>query len=132
MLKNTFKKLKIGLLATAMLLGLAAAPLASSGTVSAAPARDAVCDGVSSASGEAGCDGSGLSTLIKNVINILLFIIGTIAVIMIIVGGIRYATSGGDQAQVTAAKNTILYSVVGVVVALMAFAIVNFVIGALG
>lgn len=132
MLKNTFKKFKIGLLATAMLLGLAATPLVSSGTVSAAPARDAVCDGVSSASGEAGCDGSGLSTLIKNVINILLFIIGTIAVIMIIVGGIRYATSGGDQAQVTAAKNTILYSVVGVVVALMAFAIVNFVIGALG
>lgn len=56
------------------------------------------------------------------------YIIGAIAVLMIIIGGIRYITSNGDQAQVTSAKNTILYSVVGLVVAIMAYGIVHFVI----
>jgi len=47
---------------------------------------------------------------------------------MIIVGGIRYATSNGDQSAVKGAKDTILYAVVGLIVALVAYAIVNFVI----
>ena len=66
--------------------------------------------------------------LIKRVVNILLFIIGAIAVIMLIIGGIRYTISGGDQSQVTAAKNTILYAIVGIIVAIFAYAIVNFVL----
>ena len=65
------------------------------------------------------------------IINTLLVILGSVAVIMIIIGGIRYAVSNGDQAQITAAKNTILYSIVGIVVAIMAGAIVNFVISRL-
>jgi len=69
-------------------------------------------------------------TIVKNVINLLLLVIGMIAVIMIIIGGIRYVTSNGDQNQITGAKNTILYAVIGLVVAIMAFAIVNFVITA--
>lgn len=69
-----------------------------------------------------------LPAMIQNIINVLLFLIGTISVVMIIVGGIRYVTSNGDQAQVKAAKDTIMYAVVGVVVALLAFAIVNFVV----
>jgi hypothetical protein len=56
------------------------------------------------------------------------FIIGAVSVLMIIVGGIRYVTSNGDDSQVKSAKNTILYSVVGVVVAMLAYAIVHFVI----
>ena len=50
---------------------------------------------------------------------------------MLIIGGIRYVISGGDQAQVTAAKNTILYAIVGIVVAFLAYAAVNFVTQAL-
>lgn len=65
---------------------------------------------------------------IEGVINVLLFIIGAAAVIMIIIGGIRYVVSGGDQGAVTGAKNTILYAVVGLVIAIMAYAIVNFVV----
>lgn len=68
--------------------------------------------------------------IIKNVINTLLFVLGMIAVIMIVIGGIRYSTSGGDSTQIQAAKNTILYAVVGLVVAILSFAIVNFVLGA--
>jgi len=63
------------------------------------------------------------------IVNILLFVIGAIAVIMLIVGGIRYVVSGGDQAQVTAAKNTIMYAVVGIIIAILAYAIINFVLG---
>ncbi len=69
-----------------------------------------------------------LPKLITNVVNILLFIVGIIAVIAIIIGGIRYTTSNGDSSQTKAAKDTILYAVIGLVVAIMSFAIVNFVI----
>ena len=50
---------------------------------------------------------------------------------MLIIGGIRYVISGGNSAAVTAAKNTILYAIVGLIIALFAYAIVNFVIGSL-
>lgn len=63
-----------------------------------------------------------------NVINIALFIIGALAVLMLIIGGIRYTISGGDTAAVTAAKNTILYAIIGIIVAILAYAIVNFVL----
>ncbi|MEO5499572.1 MAG: hypothetical protein ABIR46_03670 [Candidatus Saccharimonadales bacterium] len=72
----------------------------------------------------------GDESIFKIVTNILLFLIGAIAVIMLIIGGIRYVISGGDQAQVTSAKNTILYAIVGIVVAFLAYAAVNFVTGA--
>ena len=64
----------------------------------------------------------------KKVVNLLLWAIGIISVIMIIIGGIRYATSHRDSNQVTAAKNTIMYAVIGLVIAIFAYAIVNFVL----
>ena len=68
-------------------------------------------------------------TLVRNVINVLLYIIGILAVIAIIIGGIRYVTSNGDSSNTKAAKDTILYAVVGLIVAILAFSIVNFVVG---
>lgn len=68
--------------------------------------------------------------LMKNIINTILLVLGMIAVIMIIVGGIRYVLSNGESAQVQAAKNTVLYSVVGLVIAILSYAIVNFVLDA--
>lgn len=65
----------------------------------------------------------------KTITNVLLFIIGAISVIMLIIGGIRYTVSNGDAAAVTSAKNTILYAVIGIVIAILAYALVNFVIG---
>ena len=67
--------------------------------------------------------------ILKNVINVMLYLAGTIAVIMVVIGGIRYITSDGDSSKANQAKNTIIYAVVGIVVSLMSFAIVNFVIG---
>lgn len=72
-------------------------------------------------------DGGVLTT----VTNVLLFVVGALAVIMIIFGGIRYVTSGGNASSVTAAKNTILYAIVGLIIAFLAFAAVNWVLGAL-
>lgn len=77
--------------------------------------------------------GGGSPTLgdqIKIVISILMFILGAIAVVMIIIGGIRYTTSNGDSASIKSAKDTILYSVIGLIVAILSYAIVNFVLGA--
>lgn len=63
------------------------------------------------------------------IVNTLLFIVGIVSVIVIIIGGIMYTVSGGDTAGVTKAKNTILYAVIGLTVAFMAYAIVNWVFG---
>ena len=68
--------------------------------------------------------------IVTNIINAALFIIGAVSVVMIIYGGVRYTISAGNANAVTAAKNTILYAVVGLVVALLAYAIVNWVVGA--
>lgn len=66
---------------------------------------------------------------IRIITNTMLFAIGVVAVIMLVVGGFRYVFSGGNSTNTTAAKDTILYAVVGIVVALLAYAIVNFILG---
>lgn len=73
----------------------------------------------------------GDSGVITSVTNILLFAAGAIAVIMVIWGGLRYVISGGNSSAVTAAKNTIMYALIGLVIAFLAFAIVNFVLSAI-
>ena len=77
-------------------------------------------DGPTNLTGEGG--------VFTTIVNVLLFIIGAVSVIMLIYGGIRYTTSGGNANSVTAAKNTIMYAIVGLVIAIFAFAIVNFVV----
>ena len=64
----------------------------------------------------------------KDIVNIMFFVIGVMAVIMIIWGGIRYVLSAGNSAALTSAKNTIVYSIIGLIIAILAYAIVNFVI----
>lgn len=71
--------------------------------------------------------GSLMATL-TTIINVVVGVVGFVAVAMIVMGGISYATSQGDAAKTKKAMNTILYGVVGLVVALLAFAIVNFVL----
>jgi type IV secretion system pilin len=68
-------------------------------------------------------------SMVKTVINILLYVLGIISVVMIVIGGIRFATADGDPSGVKSARNTVVYSVVGLVVALLSFAIVNYVLG---
>ena len=67
--------------------------------------------------------------VLHNALTITYFLAGVIAVIIIIIGGITFATSSGDSAKVAKAKNMILYAVIGLVVILAAFVITSFVIG---
>lgn len=68
-----------------------------------------------------------LPDVITTIINVMLFIAGALAVIMIIYGGIRYITAHGDEKQVKVAKDTIVYSVVGLIIAIIAYALVTFI-----
>lgn len=77
-----------------------------------------------------GCtDGTGI---FQTIVNVILFIVGAVAVIMIVIGGVRYTVSNGDSNAVTGAKNTIMYAIVGLVVAIIAYALVNFVVVNIG
>lgn len=82
--------------------------------------------------GSAGAGGQGggdqFIPMMHTIINVIIFVVGIIAVIMIIVGGLRYVVSNGESAQLKAAKDTVMYSVIGLVVAILSFAIVNFVL----
>lgn len=70
--------------------------------------------------------------VIGAVVNTLLFLLGIAAVIVIIIGGITYTTSAGNDANVKRAKDMILYAVIGLVIAFAAYAIVNWVVKAFG
>ena len=74
----------------------------------------------------------GTTAIIPRLINLMLFVVGILAIVMLIFGGIRYVISGGDAGRVKDAKNTILYAIVGLIVAILGYAIVNWVIGVVG
>lgn len=121
------KKLGLALfaiLASATLL-FAAAPLSYA---AAGDVFDDACKSSNNNPAVCGGSGSGVFSIIKTVIQVLLMVGGIVAVIMIIIGGIRYVTSAGDQTDVKAAKDTILYAVIGLAVTMMAYAIVTWVI----
>ena len=117
---NTIKQI------TSSAVAVSTAVLAYSTSVSAS-AADQIKVGSESTGQASG--GTTLEQGVETVINLLLFLIGIIAVIAIIIGGIRYTTSNGDAGQTKAAKDTILYAVIGLIVAIMAYAIVRWVVG---
>lgn len=82
----------------------------------------------SCATGADGASVDGLYGLAKNVVNIFSVIVGIIAVIMIIFGGFKYITSGGDSGNVSGAKNTLIYAIVGLIIVALAQFIVHFVL----
>lgn len=115
-------KIKVALIALVALVGVATLTPAY---VSADPA-DQIKTGVNSVGGND--SGGTLQARIKTIVNTLLFVLGSIAVVMIVIGGIRYTISNGESSQIKSAKDTIMYAVIGLVVAILAYAIVNFVV----
>lgn len=73
---------------------------------------------------------SDLGELVRSIANLLLGVVGFVALIMLLVGALRYIASAGSSTAVEGAKNTILYAVIGIIIAAAAFAIVNFVLPA--
>ena len=103
-----------------------------SGTITIYGASSADCATAGSiTSNPDGCSGNDLNTIIRTIINAIIFVIGMVAVVMIILGGVNYATSQGDPGKVKKGKDTIMYGIIGLVIAILAFAIVNFVLQAL-
>ena len=70
-----------------------------------------------------------VAILISNVTTIALGLIGTVALLFFIYGGITYMTSGGNPDQIMKAKNILLYSIVGIVLAIASWAIISFIMG---
>lgn len=134
-------RIKQFIIALAIFGGAVSVPLATQ-PVAAIDVFSSACSSTSSSSGGASSSGSSSGSsevcgaaktddatkIVRSVINTVLYVLAFIAVIMIIIGGIRYTTSNGDSGSIKSAKDTIMYAVIGLVVAIMAFAIVNFVI----
>ena len=122
-MKTAIKLILPVLMVTALTLTVALAPhsLAFDGTITS---------GAEAARGsDQTADLFGSTGVFKTITNVLLYVLGAISVIMIIIGGLRYVISGGNSTNVTAAKNTILYAIVGVIIAILSYAIINFVLG---
>jgi Type IV secretion system pilin len=128
------KKLQISiatLLATFGLMAGVAMPVVAAQGVgnlcSGAQGNITGADNATSTCKDTGADGK-INNAIKFAIRIFQTIVGLIAVFMVITGGLKYITSGGDSGGVTGAKNTILYAVIGLVVVALAEIVVQFVL----
>lgn len=131
-MKNIFKKVVAGFVVVASM----ALVMTGLGVLSSLPAQ-AACDPKKGMEGALQDDCSrgpgqakeldGNQGVITTIINTMLFIVGLLAVIMIIYAGIRFVTAHGDEKQVESARQTIIYSVVGLIVAILAYALVNWV-----
>ncbi|MCA9337637.1 hypothetical protein KC951_02935 [Candidatus Saccharibacteria bacterium] len=126
---KTIKFLILGILLAA---GFVALPASTASAALFDNSKQEACQGASL--GDENSDacnsetGSEVNKVLATAINIFSMIIGVIAVIMIIIGGLRYITSGGDSAGVNGAKNTILYAIIGLVIVALAQVIVQFVL----
>ncbi len=118
----------LSVIALALVPALAMAPV----SVLADTPVQQICNGIGLAdngSGSCGDNGMQFQKVLNNVVNFLSIAIGIAAVLMIVIGGLRFITSGGDANKVTGAKNTIVYALIGLVIVVLAKTIVFFVIG---
>ncbi len=124
------KKLKTIILSivTVLALGLVLVPQ----PVGAVDTGFGTCDTTNSTSTICtGAKNDTLNPFLQTGVRVMFFIVGALAVIMIIYSGIQYVISAGDSGKVAKAKNTLTYSIVGLVIAFLAYAIVNWILGQL-
>ena len=121
------KRLRIFLATMAVFIGLGGAvPVVATAATPKATACQALGSNASCTKDTSG--GVSINSVIRAVVNILSIAIGVAAVIMVMIGGFRYITAGGDANSVSSAKNTIIYAVIGLVIVAMAQFIVQFVL----
>lgn len=126
--RTLLTSLPVALVAAFGLLTAVFAPLAMT-QPAAAQLEGGIGGGASSARGSDQPERlDGNEGMFKRITDVMLFITGAVSVIMLIIGGIRYVVSNGDAGAVTSAKNTILYAIIGIIVTILAYAVVNFVI----
>ncbi len=117
---------KAKVLAAVMCLAMVFAAVSPVSLPVYADSRDEAQNGAKLVDGGGGSN-QNLPDIITTIINVMLFIAAALAVIMIIYGGIRYITAHGDEKQVKVAKDTIVYSVAGLIIAIIAYALVTFI-----
>ena len=128
-MKQITKKITAGFAVAVIAIATAFVPLVP---VNAAD-DSSIQSGISAAKGDGVASTlTGDGGVFKTIVNTLLFIVGAVSVVMLIWGGIRYASSAGNANSVTSAKNTIIYAIVGLVIAFLAYAIVNWVLSGIG
>jgi hypothetical protein len=135
-MKKIIKKLGVALAFVPMFALLIGGAISLPAHAAPVNSNDSSCENMSGLGAGANCGKNnstptGLFTqggIFNTVINVMLFIVGVLSVIMIIYAGIRYVSSRGESAQVTGAKNTIMYAIIGLVISIFAYAIVNWVI----
>ena len=123
---------KIGLLlATLSLMVFGAAAVVQPAYVNAVGKED-ICAGLDAAGGTSSCNtpagGATVESTVKTLVSIFSWVVGVISIVMVIVGGFQYVTSGGDSGKVTTAKNTIMYALIGIVIVALAQLMVNYVL----
>ncbi|MEI6237336.1 MAG: pilin [Candidatus Saccharibacteria bacterium] len=125
-MKKVLKCISLSLL---VVFGATTLFLSTGGIVMAATTTgNEVCNGIM-ATGTEDCEDNGaITALVKTIISIFSWIVGVVCVIMVIYGGFRYVTSGGDSNNIAMAKNTILYALIGLVIVALAQVIVKFVL----
>jgi hypothetical protein len=101
---------------------------------SASISTSTACDGLSQLDSSQSCGGGGGQAAVGNIISIVVstlsYIVGAVAVIMIILAGFKYVKSGGDSNNVSSAKTTLVYALVGLAIAALAQVLVHFVLNA--
>ena len=122
------KLAKITPLLLAATIGFSSLIVASTYAADDICGADNVPEEIKRSSGCYGNAGTQLPEVVVNILNAIIAVSGLIAVIFIVVGGVQYMTSAGDAAKTKKAKDTILYALIGLIVCVLAFAIVNFVI----
>lgn len=100
--------------------------------VMAQNAKSDICSGATFDTGCNNTPGPSATDVVRDVVDLLSLLIGVIAVIMAIVAGFRYVTSNGDSSKISGAKDTLIYALVGIVVAALGQAIVQFVLNKVG
>lgn len=123
-------KLLLAALTLACSLGMVAVPLAASAAPAASTPKSDVCNALGSGNDctTKNSNSVDLNSIVKVIINVLSIVVGIVAVVMIIIGGLKYITSSGDSNNITSAKNTILYAIIGLVIVALAQFIVQFVL----
>jgi ABC-type Fe3+ transport system permease subunit len=118
--------LVLGMLGTQSLVpagAFAASPTCGSATGSS---KQQVLHSIGSQTASNDCTGKGVDSVVRAAVAVLSYVVGAAAVIMIVVSGLRYITSSGDSAKVTAAKTTLIYALIGVAIAALAQLLVHF------
>lgn len=102
----------------------------SPSTYAAVDAQQEACSSIGGTIDKGVCvtGGTSINSVIKALVNLISIFVGVLSVIMLMVGGFKYTTSSGDSGKVSSAKNTIIYSIVGLLIALFAQSIVWFVL----